>query len=142
MKKTTKKKKKKSKEELMSLMDNFDDGTLASLTESRETINCPHCKKVFPVLVLCSPSGRVIPLERAAVPIGRDSLDGNATVSAQHAIFRRRGPVTYVESRGRNGTYRWNGKSWVRLPDNTLIAVKAGDRLRFGELDVQFREAS
>jgi len=45
MKKTTKKKEIKSREELMSLMDNFDDGTLASLTESRETINCPHCKK-------------------------------------------------------------------------------------------------
>lgn len=102
---------------------------------------CPHCKMPFPKIVIVAPAGRAIAIERAAVPIGRDTLDGNPTVSAQHAIFRRRGPVTYVESRGRNGTYRWDGTSWVRLPERTLIAVKAGDRLRFGELDVHLREA-
>lgn len=105
------------------------------------SFHCPHCKTLFPVLIIIPPAGRAIAIERAAVPIGRDTLDGNPTVSAQHAIFRRRGPVTYVESRGRNGTYRWDGKSWVRLPERTLIAVKAGDRLRFGELDVHLREA-
>ena len=92
--------------------------------------------------MIVTPAGRAIAIEKAAVPIGRDILDGNPTVSAQHAIFRRRGPVTYVESRGRNGSYRWNGKSWLRLPERTSISVKAGDRLRFGKLNVQLREAS
>jgi serine/threonine protein kinase len=104
------------------------------------SFSCPHCKTPFPKIVIVAPAGRAKAIEGAAVSIGRDSLDGNPTVSAQHAIFRRRGPVTYVEARGRNGTYRWDGKSWVKLPDRTLIAVKAGDRLRFGELDVQLRE--
>lgn len=102
---------------------------------------CSHCKQPFPSLLLCPHDGSQIVLDRAAVPIGRDSIAGDQTVSARHAIFRRRGPLTFVESRGRNGTSRWDGSKWVQLPDNSPIVVRDGDRLRLGNFEVQLRES-
>jgi len=102
---------------------------------------CSHCKRSFPDLQLCTSDGTRIVLDRAAVAIGRENIAGDQTVSARHAIFRRRGPLTFVESRGRNGTSRWDGTKWVRLPGNSLIVVKDGDRLRLGSFEVQLREA-
>lgn len=102
---------------------------------------CSHCKKSFPALLLCPHDGIQIVLDRAAVPVGRDNISGDQTVSARHAIFRRRGPLTFVESRGRNGTLRWDGIRWVQLPDNSPIVVKDGDRLRLGNFEVQLRES-
>jgi len=104
------------------------------------SFNCSHCKKPFPLLQLQTPNGRRIILDRAAVGIGRDNLEGDLTVSARHAIFRRRGPVTFVETRGRNGTYRWDGTKWVHLPDNSWVVVQDGDRLRLGSFEVHLKE--
>jgi len=102
---------------------------------------CCHCKRSFPDLHLCTSDGTRIVLDRAAVPIGRDNISSDQTVSARHAIFRRRGPLTFIESRGRNGTLRWDGTKWVQLPDNSPIVVKDGDRLRLGNFEVQLRES-
>jgi len=102
---------------------------------------CSHCKRTFPALHLCTSDGTRIVLDRAAVLIGRDNIAGDQTVSARHAIFRRRGPLTFVESRGRNGTSRWDGTKWIQLPDDSPIAVKDGDRLRLGNFEVQLKES-
>ncbi len=101
---------------------------------------CSHCKQQFPVFQLQTPNGNQFLLDRAAMPIGRETISGDPTVSARHAVFRRRGPLTYIETRGRNGTSRWNGKKWVRLPDGYSIAVRNGDKLRFGNSEVLLKE--
>jgi pSer/pThr/pTyr-binding forkhead associated (FHA) protein len=56
--------------------------------------------------------------------------------SGRHAIFRRIGPETWIESQGSNGTYRWTGSGWARLPDRKRLLVQSGDRLRLGDVDV------
>jgi serine/threonine protein kinase len=102
---------------------------------------CSHCKQSFPALRLHTLEGSHIILNQAAVAIGRENIGGDQTVSARHAIFRRRGSITYVESRGRNGTSRWDGTDWIQLQENSPIVVKDGDKLRLGSFEVQLRGA-
>jgi len=101
---------------------------------------CPYCHKDFPTLLLQTRAGKKVILNRAAVAVGRELLNGDLTVSARHAIFRRRGPLTYIESRGSNGTSIWDGNTWVLLPQHCLVVIKDGDRLRFGDFEVQLKE--
>lgn len=106
-----------------------------SLTDTARKI-CPHCNNQFPSLQLVlEQSGKVIPLDRGAIPLGRDELGGSTKVSAQHCVFRRIGPETHLESFGRNGTYRQvpSSVTWVRLPDRTPVLVREGDRLLFAD---------
>jgi len=101
---------------------------------------CSHCKQTFPALYLHTLKGNHIALDKAAVAIGREHIGGDPTVSARHAIFRRRGSLTFIESRGRNGTFRWDGTRWIHLPDDSPILVQDGDRLRLGSLEVELKE--
>jgi len=101
---------------------------------------CSHCKQSFPTLYLHPLKGNHIVLDKAAIAIGREHIGGDPTVSARHAIFRRKGSLTFIESRGRNGTFRWDGLRWIHLPDNSPILVQDGDRLRFGSLEVELKE--
>jgi serine/threonine protein kinase len=98
---------------------------------------CPLCKRPFPHLVLKTVDGRSIPLERGSIGIGRNDLGGSMKVSVLHAIFRRVGPETSIESLGSNGTYRWTGTVWVRLPEQKPILVQQGDWLQFGDVRAQ-----
>jgi hypothetical protein len=98
---------------------------------------CPLCKRPFPHLVLRTADGKVISLERGSVSIGRSELGGSVKVSVLQAVFRRVGPETWVESLGSNGSYRWTGTAWVRLPERRPILIQQGDRLRLGDVHVQ-----
>jgi pSer/pThr/pTyr-binding forkhead associated (FHA) protein len=75
-------------------------------------------------------------LDSGAVVVGRNVFPAAIKVSARHAVFRKVGPETWLQSFGRNGTYRWNGSSWIRLPDGKPILVQKGDMLRFADLEL------
>ena len=77
----------------------------------------------------------VVRIASGAVPLGRIHLVASQHVSENHAILRRVGPETWIESYGRNGTFRWNGHTWARLPDAKPILLSAGDRLRFADVE-------
>lgn len=98
---------------------------------------CPLCKQPFPHLVLRTADGRTISLERGSVSVGRNDLGGSTKASVLHAIFRRVGPQTWIESLGSNGTYRWTGAEWVRLQEQEPRLVQQGDWLRFGDVQAQ-----
>jgi len=101
-------------------------------------IACPLCNRSFPHLTLrVNGHGRPIPLANASMLIGRTDLGGSQKVSARHAVFRRVGPETWLESIGSNGTYRRNGSEWIRLPDRKPMLVKVDDRLLLGDVEVQ-----
>ncbi len=98
---------------------------------------CPFCNTPFPALTMVvGPNGRNVPLTRGSVPIGRKELGGSLKVSSHHAVFRRKGPETTIESHGTNGTYRWGKTGWMRLPDRKPILVQRGDRLLMGDVEV------
>jgi pSer/pThr/pTyr-binding forkhead associated (FHA) protein len=98
---------------------------------------CPLCKRPFPHLTLRSTSTlRAWPLDSGTVIVGRAELGGSLKVSARHATFRRVGPETWIESHSSNGTYRWDGSSWARLPEKRPLLVQSGDRLRLGDTEV------
>jgi len=100
-------------------------------------VACPLCGKPFPHLtVQMKKHGGGVLLVQGSTVIGRAELGNSPKVSARHAIFRRVGPETWVESIGRNGTCRWNGAKWTRLPDGKSLPVQAGDRLRLGDIEV------
>lgn len=100
---------------------------------------CPFCGRRFPAIKLAFPSLRKeIVCNNAAVPIGRGDL-GSPKVSAHHAVVRRIGPETSLESFGRNGTYRWAATRWV--PINKAI-IEPGDRLQFADVEAYVQEAA
>jgi len=99
---------------------------------------CPLCGCIFPNLTLrINGHGSTLALSNGATVIGRAELGGSMKVSARHAIFRRVGPETWLESTGSNGTYRWNGSGWSKLPDRKPLLVQHGDRLRLGDVEAQ-----
>lgn len=101
---------------------------------------CPLCGTFFQHLTLGINGGGVgFPLTSASTVVGRNELGGSQKVSRRHAVFRRVGPETWVESTGSNGTCRWNGTQWKRLPDRKWILLQPGDRLRLGDVEVQLR---
>jgi len=105
----------------------------AFLVEASKTF-CPHCKKPFPLLRVVTKSGFSLVVRGGAEFVGRTQL-GSPKVSAQHSVLRRVGPETWLETRGRNGTYRWSGTEWKRAPDGSRILIRPGDRLRFADVE-------
>jgi len=105
----------------------------AFLVEASKT-SCPHCGKPFPLLRVVTTSGFSLVVQGGAEVVGRTQL-GSPKVSAQHSVLRRVGPETWLESRGRNGTYRWTGTEWKRAPDGSRILIRPGDRLRFADVE-------
>jgi pSer/pThr/pTyr-binding forkhead associated (FHA) protein len=101
-------------------------------------ISCPLCSSPYPHITLrISGNGHTFPLTQGATVVGRAELGGSLKVSARHAVFRRLGPETWIESTGSNGTYRWNGSGWAKLPDKKPLLVQNGDLLRLGDVEVQ-----
>lgn len=112
-----------------------DRCTMPFLVDTSKTA-CPACAAAFDDYDLRLLDGRRIPVGGAAVPVGRALLGGSNKVSGTHAIFRKIGPELFVESLGRNGTFRSSGSAWVRLPDRMPILLFPGDRLRLGDVEV------
>lgn len=103
-------------------------------------VACATCGRPYPPFRLVTAKGRRIALEKRVVPVGRADLGGAMTVSGCHAILRRIGPETWIESLGSNGTYRWNGRDWFRLPEGKPILLSANDRLSFADQVVNVEE--
>jgi hypothetical protein len=102
---------------------------------------CPLHNHLYPTLkIVVDATGQVISLDRATTVVGRNDLGGSPHVSHRHLICRRIGPEFWIESLGRNGTYRWSGSSWVRLPDNKGIIIQNNDRLRIANTEVRVLE--
>ena len=99
--------------------------------------SCPSCHKHYPVFKLVTSTGITIALDCGAILVGRDSLGGLPQISSRHAAFRLVGPETRIESLGGNGTFRWAGSDWIRLPEGTPILLCANDRLKFADLEAQ-----
>jgi serine/threonine protein kinase len=97
---------------------------------------CPHqdCGKTFPTLTLVTASGRSVIIDRGSIIVGRDVLAGSNRVHSKHAVLRRCGPITLLESIGANGVYRRANTSWVKLPQGRPIQIRTGDKLLFGDL--------
>lgn len=98
---------------------------------------CPRCGAPFPALTLVLPDGRRIRLDSGALQIGRNNFAGSQAVSTFHAIIRKIGPATVLESHGRNGTWRKTIDGWERFADKQPIAIAAGDVLRFADITVK-----
>lgn len=98
---------------------------------------CPSCALPYPVLAIQTPDAGPIVIDQATVSVGRNQLP-SPRVSQKHAVLRRIGPETWLDSIGRNGTYRMaHDGSWIRLPDEHRHLVEAGDRLRFADVEVR-----
>lgn len=104
-----------------------------SLIDAAKTF-CPYCIQPFPHLKIVAENGCAISLHCATVRIGRNELGGSAMISELHAIFHRRGPQTWLEAYGSNGTFRLVGSKWEKLPDYQAIPIKEGDKLKFANL--------
>lgn len=96
---------------------------------------CPLCGWPFPKLMLQINGGGNIFLENSSTAIGRKELNGSLKVSMHHAIFRRIGPETWVESIGRNGIWRASRGAWIRLPDGKPMLIQHGDQLKLGDVE-------
>jgi hypothetical protein len=95
--------------------------------------HCPICGQPFPTYKLVFPSRRkVILCDSAAVAIGRADLQ-SPKVSSHHAVIRKLGQETCLQSFGRNGTFRWNGSQWKPLEAQAIL--QNGDRLRFADVE-------
>ena len=101
-------------------------------------VECPltTCRKRFPDLRLVF-KGREIPLNSAAVAIGRPDLGGAHKVSARHAVFHKIGPDTWMTAVGSNPTFRLAGGKWIQLANNMKLLVQKGDQLRFADVEVK-----
>lgn len=97
---------------------------------------CPMCRQPFPTLHLRY-QGKQIPLDNGAVRVGRDDLGDMPKVSRVHAIFRKRGPDTWMRAVGSNPTYRWGGGSWIHMKNDADLLVQKGDRLRLADVEVE-----
>lgn len=97
---------------------------------------CPDCRKPYPVLAIAGPFGRIV-LDRASVTIGRDDIKDD-TVSQKHVVIHRKGPDYWITDRSRNGTSRSTpAGDWKAFEKRKSILIADGDRLRFGEVEVQ-----
>lgn len=104
-------------------------------------VACPVCERPYPHLTLrLRKGGARITLLTGSMVLGRSELGGSEKISTRHAVFRRIGPETWIESTGRNGTYRWNGTGWIRLPDRRPALIQAGDCLRFGDVEAELSQ--
>jgi hypothetical protein len=98
------------------------------------------CKEPFPTLTMViEAGGGSVSLDLGATVVGRVELGGSLKVSARHAVFRRIGPETWIESCGSNGVYRWSGSGWSKLSDNKPVLVQSGDRMRLADVEVQLQ---
>ena len=95
--------------------------------------HCPICGQPFPTYKLVFPSRhKVILCDSAAVAIGRADLQ-SPKVSSHHAVVRKLGQETCLQSFGSNGTFRWNGSQWKPLEAQAIL--QNGDRLRFADVE-------
>ena len=58
--------------------------------------------------------------DSAAVAIGRADLQ-SPKVSSHHAVIRKLGQETHLQSFGSNGTFRWNGSQWKPLEAQAIL---------------------
>lgn len=99
-------------------------------------VRCPIDRHPFPPMKLVTrDTGRTVNFQRVAC-VGRSDLGGSNYVSGHHATVQQFGSGIMLESYGRNGTYRWNGRSWVRIPDHIPVVVRSGEKLRFADVEV------
>lgn len=111
-------------------------GGVCVVDVSKTVCPYPACRRPFPFLTLrVNGHGRPIPLKDGATVLGRAELGGSMRVSGRHAVFRRLGPKTWVESLGRNGTFVWMAAGWSRIPEAEPKLVTKGDRLRFADVE-------
>ena len=97
---------------------------------------CPDCRRPYPVLAISGPFGRIV-LDRASVTIGRDEIKDD-TVSQKHVVIHRKGPDYWITDRSTNGTSRRTpAGDWKAFEKRKAILIADGDRLRFGEVEVQ-----
>jgi len=96
---------------------------------------CPGCHRPFPDYILRTKTGHSVRIPSASVSVGRRELGGSPHVSVHHATLRKFGPDLWIESVGQNGTKRWNGSAWTRLPDRKRVLLQDGDWIRLGDLE-------
>ena len=100
-------------------------------------IDCPVDRHAYPALKLVVGStGKTIAISKKQVDVGRDDLCGSPNVSRHHATVRRLGPAVLLESVGLNGTCRWNGSDWLKIPDDRPVLVRENEWLRFADVQV------
>ena len=107
-----------------------------SILDSSKT-DCPVDRHAYPALKLVVGStGKTIAISKKQVDVGRDDLCGSPKVSRHHATIRRLGPAVLLESVGLNGTCRWNGSDWLKIPDGRPVLVRENEWLRFADVQV------
>ncbi|MFH1227299.1 MAG: hypothetical protein V1701_05275 [Planctomycetota bacterium] len=104
-----------------------------TLIDASKTI-CPFCHNPYPYLTL-NIKGKLIPLTNGVNKFGRNEMGGSSRISLIHTIVRRIGPEYWIEDISLNGTYRWNGTGWLRLPKFKPVLLQKGNRLLFADLE-------
>lgn len=96
---------------------------------------CPYCNTPYPTLKLVFTNPRAeLAVTSNGMPLGRAQLKSDQ-VSRNHALLKKVGPETRLESFGSNGTYTKAKKKWIRLADRTSIPISKGQTLRFGDVE-------
>ena len=97
---------------------------------------CPHCRHGFAEYHLGIPSRAPVVLRDQPVALSRRHFrDGAGSVS--HAVLRRRGPDAILEPTGRVPIWRVGARGPVPLEPGRSHLLRPGERLRFGDVEVE-----
>jgi serine/threonine protein kinase len=99
--------------------------------------HCVNCQRPFPAYQLIVGSRIVTMVQRGAVTLGREQLNGDPTVSPRHAVLRRRGPDVLLEPLGPNPTYRLTPSGPTPLAAGTEHLILSGERLLLGKVEAR-----
>ncbi|MDD4869566.1 MAG: protein kinase [Kiritimatiellae bacterium] len=109
---------------------------MPSLIDASKT-RCYSCGKPYLPPSLLLNSGKIITIDTGSVQVGRSLLGGSMSVSREHALFSRMGPLLFVQSFGANGTWRLTEGVWHRIPDGVVVPLSEGNRIRMADIELR-----
>ncbi|MEA1980785.1 MAG: protein kinase [candidate division Zixibacteria bacterium] len=99
---------------------------------------CPLNKHPFERLGLfIKKNQKTIPFNQTAMLIGRDQIKGSNKISKYHISCKTIGPHVWIESIGKNSTFRWSGNNWIKLQNKKQFLLKKNDKLKLADTKVK-----
>lgn len=99
---------------------------------------CPLKKHPFEKLgFFIKNNSKTIPFDQKTMVVGRDQVNCSKKISKSHLYCEQVGPYVWGNSIGINGTYRWSGKSWIKLQYNKPFLLKKNDKLKLADIEVE-----
>jgi len=98
---------------------------------------CPLKRHPFEKLgIFIRSNSKTIPFDQKTMVVGRDQVNCSKKISKSHLYCEQIGPYVWVNSIGINGTYRWSGKSWIKLQNDKPFLLKKNDKLKLADIEV------